>query len=79
MKILDACLVHVEDRVEPVLLGRVDTDLDLLQVGHVVLPLHRLQAGPEDTQSDGVVTQASKQSRVLVSKGIPEWRDEGGL
>ena len=55
MKILDACLVHVEDRVEPVLLGRVDTDLDLLQVGHVVLPLHRFHPGPQHPQPDGVV------------------------
>ena len=76
MKILLACLVHVEHREETVALGCVDTDLDLLQVGHVVLPLHRLQAGPEDTQSDGVVTQASKQSSVLVSEGIPERREE---
>ena len=72
MKILDACLVHVEDREEPVLLGRVDTDLDLLQVGHVVLPLHWLQPGPQHPQSDGVVAQTGQQDRVLLSEGISD-------
>ena len=62
--------MHVEDRVEAVALSSVHTDLDLLQVGHVVLPLHRLQAGPQHAQSDGVVAQAGQKGSVLLSEGI---------
>ena len=70
MKILLACLVHVEHREETVALGCVDTDLDLLQVGHVVLPLHRLQPRPQHPQPDGVVAHASQQGSVLLYERI---------
>ena len=70
LKILDDCLVHVEDGEEAVLLSRVDTDLNLLQVGHVVLPLHRLQSGPQHPQSDRVVAHTGQQRGVLLHEGI---------
>ena len=45
-----------------------------LQVGHVVLPLHRLQPSPEQPQSDGIVPHAGQQLGILIHKGVPTYR-----
>ena len=63
--------MHVQDRMDAILLSYVDTLHHLLEVSHVVLPHDGLQAGPEHPQPDHIVAHTGHQPRVILRVGIP--------
>ena len=71
--------MHVQHHVEAVFLRRVDALQHLVQVGHVVLTLLRLQARPQHAQPDHVVSHAGHQPSVILRVGIPFVRVSSGF